>query len=169
MLPDKCKPGVLASRRERLCGELPASGLRRLRRAVDHAAGAVQVSLEFERDETGRAGIIGRLQAPVRVICQRCLAPFDMCLEAMVDVLVVRPEEEAGQPAPGREVLRMREDTLLLHEMIEDELLLALPMHTVHPRGRCSPPASSASGAAEAAVRPSHPFAALAAFKDPTH
>ena len=168
MLPRTCNPGLLADRGERLRGALPLGALHRFRQAVDSARGPVRVGLDFTRDETGLASVSGRLEVPVRLTCQRCLEPLDLLLEATLDVLAGRPAGEDAGREQGREVLRTRGDLLLLHDVIEDELILALPMHASHPPGYCSPPARPAPRANIPPAAPRSPFAALADLIDPT-
>ena len=167
MLPRTCNPGSLADRGEHLRGVLPPGALPRFRQAVDHAGGPVRVSLDFARDEAGLARVSGRLEVSVRLTCRRCLEPLDLLLEATLDVLAGGTDEEGEWREQGRELLQTRGDLLLLHDLIEDELILALPMHPSHPRGRCSAPAGPASRAGVPAAAPRSPFAALADLIDP--
>jgi len=97
--------------------------------------------------------------------CQRCLKPAVTGVDAERSFLFVRGEDAAAQLDADTEddVLALTR-ALDLRELIEDELLLALPLvprHDVCP----SPlpiPAADDSAAAEA---PPHPFAGLAALK----
>ena len=170
MLPDKCNPGLLALRGERLYGAFPASGLHRFRRAVDHAGSAVKVDLKFGLDDKGYASINGRLRARVRLTCQRCLDPLDRHLEVAVDLLVVHSDQEAEQLTQDAEVLRISGDTLSLPEMLEDELLLALPRYPMHAPGRCAVPASLASAVPSvSATASTNPFDVLKNLEIPVH
>ena len=161
MLPRNCNPILLASRGERLRGAHPAGELRRFRRAVDHAAGPVQVDLRFGRDESGLTRIGGHLKVPIRLTCQRCLEPLEMLLAVTVDVLVVRSEGEAERHGQGGEAVQLKGDSLPLLELMEDELMLALPMHASHPVGHCSPPAFPAPQSAESETTAPAPFSSL--------
>jgi len=167
MLPRTCHPGALAARGERLRGALPVNDLRRLASAVDRVEGPVRVDLEFGRDDSGLASIRGRLESPVQLTCQRCLEPLDLVLRVEVDVLVVPSRRESEWRSQAREVVYVHDDSLPLHAMIEDELLLSLPMHAVHCRGRCSPPPSAPVPNGGTASSPPSPFAALAALDKP--
>lgn len=161
MLPDKCNPGLLAHRGGRLRGAFPVSTLHRFRQAVDDAGGTVRVSLDFGLDDGGRVSIKGRLRTWARVTCQRCLKPLHLRLEVMVDLLVVHSDREAEQLPRDVEALPADGDTLSLRGMVEDELLLALPMYPVHAPDLCTAPARSPSVAAVSGVVSSSPFAVL--------
>ena len=170
MLPRTCHPGALAARGARLCGALPVNDLRRLASAVDRVEGPVRVDLEFGRDDSGLASIRGRLESAVQLTCQRCLEPLDLVLRVEVDVLVVHSQREPEWRGQTREVVYVQDDSLPLQAMIEDELLLSLPMHAVHRRGRCSPPPSPPVPNGGTASSPPNPFAALADLDKPaTH
>ena len=167
MLPRFCNPDLLASREERLSGALPAGRLQRLLQAVDHAALPVRVDLEFRQEATGRTSVGGRLEVPVRLTCQRCLESFEINLDATVDVLVVRSEGGADGRGEGREVVRIEGDCLSLVDLIEDELLLALPMYASHPAGHCTPPAFPGSRGTQSDAAPPGPLADLAQLIHP--
>ena len=170
MLPRTCHPGALAARGERLHGALPVSALHRLASAVDRVEGPVRVDLEFGRDDSGLASIRGRLESPVQLTCQRCLEPLDLVLRVEVDVLVVPSHRVSEWRGQAREVVYVQDDSLPLHAMIEDELLLSLPMHAVHCRGRCSAPLVLPVAKGGTASSPPSPFAALADLDKPaTH
>ena len=159
MLPEYCDPGLLAARGERLRGVVPADLLPRFQGAIEHAGAPVRVSLDFRRERRALAGVDGRLQAPVRLTCQRCLKPLELLLETRIDVILIRAQDEDAATEQGREVIPVPTERLDLHAMIEDELILSLPMHALHPEGSCVAPATPAPGVF--AARRRNPFAAL--------
>ena len=169
MLPDKCNPGLLALRGGRLRGAFPVSALPRFRQAVDDAAGTVRVSLDFGLDGGGRVSIDGRLRTWARLTCQRCLKPLHLRLEMMVDLLVVHSDREAEQLPRNVEALVVAGDTLSLHGMVEDELLLALPTYPAHTPDLCTAPARPPSVATVPGVVSSSPFAVLEDLEVPVH
>ena len=169
MLPDKCNPGLLALRGERLCGAFPVNALPRFRRAVDHAGDVVRVSLDFGLDDGGRVRISGRLRTRARLTCQRCLKPLHLHLETTVDLLVVHSDREAGQLGRNVEALVVDGDVLSLPGMVEDELLLALPMYPVHAPDLCAAPAPPLPVAAAPGIVSSNPFAVLKDLETPVH
>jgi uncharacterized protein len=105
-----------------------------------------------------------RLQADTTVPlqCQRCLGPLAQPLEVDRHFLFVADEDEAERLDEESEhdvlVLQPR---LNLAELLEDELILALPIVPRH-EGDCPEPLRPAGE--DDAGRP-HPFAALAALR----
>ena len=103
--------------------------------------------------------------AALDVACQRCLQPVRVPLDVHRRILFV-PGGEAAAAAVDAE----REEDVLpltraldLRELVEDELLLALPLVPVH--ALCPEPLAPPGSAEEEDVRAPSPFAALAALK----
>lgn len=109
--------------------------------------------------------------APVRLQCQRCLQPLALTLSVERRLRFVRGEQEAARLDEESEddvlELRARQD---LRELVEDELILALPLvprHDECPEPLRLPQGADEGGAKgdEAAAETAHPFAALAALR----
>lgn len=102
-------------------------------------------------------------QARVWLECQRCLQPVALDLEVARWLHFVADEATAeALDAESEEDVLALPRSLDLHELVEDELLLALPLVPMH--ARCPQPLPMAAG--EAAVEPApNPFAALAGLK----
>jgi len=117
--------------------------------------------------ESGQMWMHVQVQATFPMVCQRCLGPMDEPLH--VDRWFRFVADEATAEALDDEV---EEDLLALsrefdlHELIEDELLMALPVVPRH--DECPAPVSMASSdedfEAATTERP-NPFAALAGLR----
>lgn len=96
--------------------------------------------------------------------CQRCLGPVPCSLDARRDFLFVHGEDTAAElDADSEDDVLALTRALDLQTLVEDELLLSLPLvprHEVCPEEL--PHSASDPGAEEA---PPNPFAALAALK----
>jgi uncharacterized protein len=104
-----------------------------------------------------------RAQARLSLVCQRCLGPVDTPLEAQRSFLFVPGEEAAAQlDADSEDDVLALTRALDLRELVEDELLLALPLVPRHEL--CPQPLPMEHGDASAEERP-NPFAALATLK----
>ena len=118
---------------------------------------------------TGGAPQVGLgLQARVRLAlqCQRCMTPVVEDLMAERDFLFVADEAtaEALDEASEADVLVLSRDFDAL-SLVEDELILALPLVPRHAVCPTDLPQTAADEAFEAAAERPHPFAALVALK----
>jgi uncharacterized protein len=136
-LPAQIEPILLAEKGAQLVGSLPLKAMARLAEASLDGGGEVQVDLRFGHAEVGKVyEMTGRLRATVHVACQRCLEPMELPLEADVRLLLLRPGERPEGLAPEVEALVV-DKPLRLSELVEDELLLAMPMIPMHPADVC--------------------------------
>ena len=101
--------------------------------------------------------------AHLSLVCQRCLGPVDTAIEAQRRFLFAPDEDAASRLDADSEddVLAMTR-ALDLRTLVEDELLLALPLVPRHEV--CPEPLPMAHDDEPAEEQP-HPFAALASFK----
>lgn len=141
---------------ERLCGLL----------ADD--TGEVTVRLDFGIDEEGIRRVSGRLTAELRLVCQGCLEPMTYTVEASVSLAVVGNEAQAEQlPERYEPLMTEAQEPLFLQDIVEDELILALPIVARHPQGQCA--ATGAVGGVNANAGEDgpreNPFAVLAGLK----
>jgi uncharacterized protein len=124
----------MVSARRSFEGTLPVAALSRLREALANADGMVQFELDFGRDSLGTDYVDVRAQTSLTLICQRTLEPFALPIALNTRLGLIKAErDEAGLP-PGCEPLLVPENGRLNPvEVIEDELLLALPLVPVNP------------------------------------
>lgn len=164
-LPSTVHPLQLAARGRTLRGRLPIAAMPRLRRSLCGAEPLAGVELNFACDEHGVPRVRGAVSATVEVVCQRCLEPMRLALRAQVRLRILRGEAGGLEPGAGDEPLEGGENPVPLAELVEDELILALPPYPVHAAAECAPPGGrEARPAAEPPAR-QRPFAALADMK----
>ena len=147
---------------------MPVARLARLCGALAGDEGEVGFRLDFGRDELGTDYVDVHAQAPLTMICQRTLEPFVLTVTVDSRLGLIRQErDEAGLP-PGCEPLLVAEDGRLdPADVIEDELLLALPLVPVNPDSSL-PDALVGRGepeSGEAESRENNPFAVLRELK----
>ena len=146
-------------------------------RAMDRLAdGLLAVAPEAMVDWTAQGSLVPaagaedevwlRVQAQATVArqCQRCLQPMDAALDVDRRFRFVRTEAQAAALDETSDddvlVLLPRLDLMAL---LEDELILALPIVPMH--ALCPVPLLPADGDAVLDEQPPHPFAALAALR----
>jgi uncharacterized protein len=172
-LPVEVDPFRLAEARRLLEGEIPLTLMKRLLPLLANAEGAVHLSLEFGVDTMGLAAMTGTAQADLELLCQRCMEPMDWSLELQLALAFIRPDvDEAGIPGPYEPYV-VESVPLRLSDMIEDEIILALPSIPRHELAQC--PANEwlqedESAATETAAddeQRQSPFSALADLNTP--
>lgn len=103
-------------------------------------------------------------RAHIDLVCQRCLQPLPVLVEGRRSFLFVPGETEAAElDADSEDDVLALTRALDLRELVEDELLLSLPLVPRHES--CPLPLPQTSEDAVAADEPPHPFAALAALR----
>ena len=92
----------------------------------------VSVNLHFGVDEQGVNYLKGHLQARLGLQCQRCLEQFSYEIISDFALGIVRSLEEEKALADQYEPAMVQEGQLALRELIEDEIILNLPIIPRH-------------------------------------
>lgn len=163
-LPNKIDPWQLAANSERLDGDLALAGMPRLA-VLNRADGRASVSLTAGVDERGRRFIEGRLRADLELVCQRCLGPLRLPLDVAVCLGLIRSEMEIERLHDRYEPLLAPDGEIAVADLVEDELLLALPQIPRHEDLReCEANGYLATGEATPDAERRRPFSVLASL-----
>ncbi len=148
-------------------GRLPRALLARLSKAsmTEDAGSTVSIALRAWRDDQGRKRLSGSVQGHVTLLCQRCLQHYEQRLEADVELALVASEKEAEALPVEFDPLVMETGKLMLASVVEDELLLAMPVIARHADGECTPPGHPAEPLLETTKDNQNPFAVLERLK----
>jgi uncharacterized protein len=124
---------------ETLSGEYAVSELPRLIDLLASADGVVRFRLSGER-VLGRPALRLWLETELRMVCQRCLEGYDQPVSADSLMPIARDERELAlweseDPLVDAQVADPRLD---VRTLVEDEILLSLPIMPRHPEGECS-------------------------------
>ena len=144
-------------------GRLPLSSMTRLQGLLVDTEGDVRYAIEFDHDAL-RVPYVGlRIEAGLPLVCQRSLRRFVLPVTVEQRLGLVRREDEESALPPGYEALLVPEDGRLRPaDLVEDELVLAVPVVPVDP---ASEAVESEWAADEEEVAKASPFAALASLK----
>ena len=138
-LPKTVDPYKLAGADAKLDGELPLAGLIRLAPRLVSSKGMIGVQLKFGVDTNNTKFIKGSLSAVLQLVCQRCMEPMSYPINLKLALGMVMGNADNVRLLPDCfEPLLIEADSLDLTEMVEDELLLALPIVPVHSQGTCA-------------------------------
>lgn len=130
-------PLQLAEKRERLAGSVPVSALRQLRDILYNDKGSVKFDLQFGKDDRGRVYIKGEFNATLNLTCQRCMQPMELPVGNRIS-LVVASSDNGETPNELDEPLTLVDNQIALETLLEQEILLAMPIAPVHDRNNCS-------------------------------
>ncbi|HEY0197702.1 MAG TPA: YceD family protein [Rhodanobacter sp.] len=124
----------MVSARRSFEGTLPIAVMSRLCGALASPDGTVKFELDFGRDSLGTDYVDVRAQASLTLICQRTLEPFVLPVAVDTRLGLIRAErDEAGLPPDCEPLLVPEDGRLNPADVIEDELLLVLPLVPVNP------------------------------------
>ncbi len=163
-LPASVDAARMAADRRIFEGTLPIEGMSRLRPSLADARGNARYVLEFGAGELGDRELHVRVKADLALECQRTLETFIHPVEVDTRLgLIDNEHQEAGLPQ-GVEPLLLDDGSLRPAAVIEDELLLALPLVPVKPGSRL-PEFDAGESPAEEADEKHNPFAVLGKLK----
>lgn len=137
-LPLSLDPECLARKGETVAGQYAIQDLHRLEGLLHDTAGVVRFNLEFSHDsDYNRTFITGNIQANVNVICQRCLGSMPYNVDSHVSLCTAMTDTELSCLPDDCEPLVTDDEPVVLQALIEDELILALPISAMHAENRC--------------------------------
>ena len=168
-LPGTIDPIQLAERGAHLTGTLPLKSMPRLAQGCLEGSEDVMVDLAFERQEGEQVYIMhGTLRTHLRVTCQRCLEAMDLELKAAPWLILLKSGERLERQEGEADVL-LADKPQSLSSLVEDELLLALPMVPMHAPDLCPVKVRAASDARAVPEQVKHggknPFSVLGRLK----
>jgi len=125
--------------------------------------GSASVDLGGRLDPLGRAWLEGSVDTTVRLVCQRCLESMEWHLSARVAFRLSDTPLDDDSTPPGFDSLVVEEgERIGLDGLVEDELILAMPIVARHDDLECGPLATADRAREEADQTIHRPFADLA-------
>ena len=159
--PTFIRPYDLARTGARLAGRVAASQMPRLRPVLVGHSGDAAFTLGAERDDSGQVWVRGTIRAELCVVCQRCLAPMTVTIAARPSLLALNSRTEVARQDAKLELLILDDQRYRVSDLIEDELILALPDFPAHESGGCEPPDHDGTAPAEEASETTGSFSIL--------
>lgn len=150
-----------------ISGALRPQQLPRLRALLASDEGSITVELAFLRDEENRYLVRVCVSAEVTLLCQRCLETMPSRLSSDNTLAVVWTDDQAARLPRHLDPLLVPGEECDLWDLVEDELILALPAFSYHDTVECRERLADYSAApteGAAGGRP-NPFGVLAQLK----
>jgi hypothetical protein len=96
----------------------------------------------------------GEISTDIAAVCQRCLEPFDLPLKTTLKMLLLKADDAKSQQGEF-EIWEVEGDTIRPLDIIEEALIMALPLSVVHQsRDECGPLADNVTDEKIETVRP---------------
>lgn len=151
--------------RRRIEGRVPLASLPRLRDGLLDPEGEVRFAIDFDRDALQLPCVALEAEAELPLQCQRSLQRFLLPVRVEQRLGLIRDEADEAALPEGVEPLLVPADGYLRPlDLVEDELILALPVVPVRPE---TDPVEGDWPRQADAPSPDNPFAALSALKKP--
>jgi uncharacterized protein len=163
-LPENVDPWRMVQARRLFQGVLPLSQFARLAGSLAEENGEVRYEVGFGEDEFGIGYIDVKADTELPLLCQRTLQVFLQPVALDQRLGLIRNEADEASLPEGYEPLLVTESQLQLKDVIEDELILALPLVALSPGA----PLDQVPLTAEPELdmdQPSNPFAVLGQLK----
>lgn len=144
-LPARIDPHRAVAAGEQYCGDLPLSALPRLADMIEPdqqpGRGQAVYQMRFGKEASGRPVVQGSVQTQLRLRCQRCGEPFDLPVAVGFTLALVTGLDEAAALPDEYDPLLVPAaragDMIAPRDLIEDELILAIPVVPRHPESEC--------------------------------
>ena len=141
---------------EQLSGEVPISELARLADSLFDTQGELKFELTGGSDSKQRLRLLLAVAGRINLKCQRCLGSLAFPLSVQAKLLLLTGDA-SGETAEIDDLDGVPADAHTdVWSLVEDEILLAIPLAPRHAEGLCSAAVDSAG------TRSASPFAALA-------
>jgi len=131
-LPDRIKPFKLARQGLLLKGAFPLADMKRLASEAITSDGDVLVDIGFLKDDQGYSVVEGSAKVQLQLQCQRCLEPQIADLEVDISLAFVNQAEKMDHVPSQYEASLVEDEEISLIELLEEELLLVLPIVPYH-------------------------------------
>ena len=144
-------------------GRVPLAAFTRLHGLLLDTRGDVRYSLQFDTDALQIPYVELQVDAELPLECQRSLQRFELPVRLVQRLGLIRDEaDEAGLPGEYEALLGADDGQLQLLDLIEDELVLAIPAVPVDPDSEA---VEREFPAQEEELAKASPFAALSSLK----
>ncbi|MCX7121047.1 MAG: YceD family protein [Gammaproteobacteria bacterium] len=136
-LPKTLDPIKLGKLNAEMQCEFLLQNMPRLQEISEQADAIVKIHLQFGQDERRTYFINGKIKTKINLICQRCNKPMQYEMDAEFALSPVVSDERAKNLSERYEPVAMENECVSAIDMIEDEILLALPMVPKHDSDVC--------------------------------
>jgi uncharacterized protein len=166
-VPEKIDAKQFARSNRKLTGTFKITEFTRLLDVIESAGEPVEFEVEFRRSDQALIVVEGCVSTVVQLKCQRCMEVFDFEMKNRFMLAAIKDESEAEKLPDTFEPLLLDEDGLFeVRNMVEDELILALPIVSMHPEEDCQVKFDSGPESVGEKTEKDNPFDILKSLKN---
>ena len=136
-IPEHVDPFRYAEQSLGIDGIVKIADMQRLNVLESTENDRVKADLQFGRDEQGVVFLKGHLESKLTLQCQRCMEPFTYEIISDFILGIINTLDEANALPEQYEPAMAKEGSLALRELIEDEIILNLPIIPRHEPEDC--------------------------------
>ncbi len=146
------KPYLLAAQGTTLELEFALAGMNRLKDMLSGNDGKLEAKFDFNVSDFG-SKVRVRAKPKLKVLCQRCRT--EMPIQLLIDsqIILTRSEEELAK-LPDEADVMVVENEMSLKDLMEDELILAMPILSRHESDQCPVKQYNSDNRPEGTYRP---------------
>lgn len=150
------------SRNGKYQGVIAVSEMTRLISMLDSDQANISVVFEFLPSGFDYPMLKGRVEASLAVECQRCIKPVELAMQFEFTLLVDAPDDLIQETS--LDTLYSVDGEIDLYEVVEDELILNLPLVALHDDDSCNEYWRQPNEQADVAIKV-NPFSILKELK----
>jgi uncharacterized protein len=129
--------GLLADDRAEIDFSIPLKEFPRVLPLLAAPDGTARGRVDFGREDRIAVAQI-RIAAEVMLLCQRCLSPLTWTVNSTGRAALVATPAEAGRLPETLETVLAPDHRISIRDLVEEELLLALPLVPRHENEECA-------------------------------
>jgi uncharacterized protein len=143
-------------------GQIDVEKLSRLCELLASNQGEITLKFEFKHSDFDVPMISGKIQTSLQVVCQRCLQAMETALGFDFRLLVDAADDTVSES--GLDSVYSEDGNIDIFEVVEDEIILALPLVSMHQNDTCNEHWQAADNSLEPVIR-ENPFSVLKDLK----
>lgn len=137
VLPSHIDPYSKANQGTAFVGKISLKELSRLEQLLSCTEGEVQIMLTLQQEEGGRLYLSGQVITQLQLPCERCGNPVYYDINLKLRLSPVLTDSQAAQVPKEYDPLVTGSEPVSVLELVEEELLLSLPMVAKHEQDEC--------------------------------
>ena len=131
-LPLQFDPVLFAKQGRSVAGQIAAHELPRIAEVAAKSDCIINVTMSFSTSSLGFPMVQGTIEGSIVQTCQRCLGDVAIEINQQFELLLIKPESQELASQEGVEIFEYSDQFVSTIKLIEDEIILAMPIVAKH-------------------------------------